>query len=95
MKQRWDDGARQANGIYKTRMHNLCCDNCHSHVACAWNTMSLQAYGIQQWNTVKLCFLMFFKGGFVSMSNVVKQFRTFLLLIFLTLLGLVIITATW
>jgi len=94
-EQRWVNGIRQANEICKTRMHSLCCGNCHSHVACALNTMGLQAYGIQQWNTVKLCFLMFFKGGFVSMSNVVKQFRTFLLLIFLTLLGLVIITATW
>mmetsp|Transcript_16347 Transcript_16347/g.23338 ORF Transcript_16347/g.23338 Transcript_16347/m.23338 type:complete len:120 (-) Transcript_16347:142-501(-) len=90
-EQRWDDGVRQANEIYKTRMHNLCCDNCHSHVACALNTMGLQAYGIQHWNMVKLCFLMFIKGRFVSVSSVVRQFGPFLLLMFLfTLLGLVI-----
>ena len=89
--QRWDDGVRKANEIYKTRMHNLCCDNCHSHVACALNTMGLQAYGIQHWNMVKLCFLMFFKGRFVSVGGVVRQFGPFLLLMFLfTLLGLVL-----
>lgn len=28
-------GVREASDIYGKRMHNLCCDNCHSHVATA------------------------------------------------------------
>ena len=28
-------GIREASDIYGKRMHNLCCDNCHSHVATA------------------------------------------------------------
>ena len=28
-------GVREASDIYTKRMHNLCCDNCHSHVATA------------------------------------------------------------
>ena len=31
----WDRMIMEANQIYNTRVHNLCCDNCHSHVATA------------------------------------------------------------
>jgi hypothetical protein len=33
----WDLAVKRANGEYCKRMHNLCCDNCHSHVALALN----------------------------------------------------------
>jgi hypothetical protein len=29
----WDDAVRAGCKIYSRRVHNLCCDNCHSHVA--------------------------------------------------------------
>lgn len=29
----WDRAVRDANEEYRKRMHNLFCDNCHSHVA--------------------------------------------------------------
>eukprot|EP00638_Chattonella_subsalsa_P008778 CAMPEP_0117773712 /NCGR_PEP_ID=MMETSP0947-20121206/26031_1 /TAXON_ID=44440 /ORGANISM="Chattonella subsalsa, Strain CCMP2191" /LENGTH=165 /DNA_ID=CAMNT_0005599931 /DNA_START=39 /DNA_END=536 /DNA_ORIENTATION=+ len=32
---RWDEAVTRANGDYSQRMHNICCDNCHSHVATA------------------------------------------------------------
>eukprot|EP00537_Pseudo-nitzschia_pungens_P002846 CAMPEP_0172367686 /NCGR_PEP_ID=MMETSP1060-20121228/23053_1 /TAXON_ID=37318 /ORGANISM="Pseudo-nitzschia pungens, Strain cf. cingulata" /LENGTH=189 /DNA_ID=CAMNT_0013092019 /DNA_START=181 /DNA_END=747 /DNA_ORIENTATION=- len=37
--ERWDEAILQADGIYRHRMHNLFCDNCHSHVARALNIM--------------------------------------------------------
>ena len=30
---KWDDAIKAANRIYSKRMHNILCDNCHSHVA--------------------------------------------------------------
>ena len=33
----WNRAVAKADTVYKRRMHNLCCDNCHSHVACALN----------------------------------------------------------
>lgn len=86
-KQRlWDKGLRQANEIYKKRLHNICCDNCHSHVACALNVMDLEAFGIKKWDMVKLCFLMFFKARFTSFGSVVQQFGPFLFLVLLCVL---------
>ena len=35
----WDRGVQDANEEYRKRMHNICCDNCHSHVAFALNGM--------------------------------------------------------
>ena len=43
--------------------HNICCDNCHSHVAMALNLMD---YDRTNWNMVNLCFLMLFKGSFIG-----------------------------
>mmetsp|Transcript_5685 Transcript_5685/g.7111 ORF Transcript_5685/g.7111 Transcript_5685/m.7111 type:complete len:188 (-) Transcript_5685:117-680(-) len=60
----WDNAIAKANGVYCGRMHNICCDNCHSHVACALNSMNLRAYGVRKFDMVKLCFLVFFKGRF-------------------------------
>jgi hypothetical protein len=82
----WDKGLRQANEIYKKRLHNICCDNCHSHVACALNAMDLEAFGIKKWDMVKLCFLMFLKARFTSVGSVVQQFGPFLFLVLLCVL---------
>ena len=59
----WDRAVSEASDEYKKRMHNLFCDNCHSHVAYALNLMSYDKSS--NWNMVKLCFFMFLKGKFV------------------------------
>ena len=60
----WDRAVADASDEYKTRMHNLFCDNCHSHVALALNLMEYDKR--TNWNMVTLCFLMLFKGSFVK-----------------------------
>ena len=50
----------EASEIYTGRMHNLCCDNCHSHVARALNIMEYD--GSTRWNMVTLAFLMLIHG---------------------------------
>ncbi|KAL7531056.1 hypothetical protein ACHAXR_003817 [Thalassiosira sp. AJA248-18] len=75
--EQWDAAIMEANAEYRTRMHNICCDNCHSHVAYALNTLELRAYGIRQWDMVKLCFLVFFKARFLSFGGFLGQFLPF------------------
>ncbi|KAG7356741.1 DUF778 domain containing protein [Nitzschia inconspicua] len=86
--ERWDDAIREADRIYSGRMHNLFCDNCHSHVAKALNLMP---YGGGKWNMVKLCFLVFFRGTFVSFGGFLCQFLPFLIFVFLIVLFRVIL----
>mmetsp|Transcript_1401 Transcript_1401/g.1908 ORF Transcript_1401/g.1908 Transcript_1401/m.1908 type:complete len:161 (+) Transcript_1401:264-746(+) len=77
----WDRSIREANEVYRGRMHNICCDNCHSHVANALNRMSVKAYGIRNWDMVKLAFLVFFKGRFLTWYGIYAQFGPFLIML--------------
>jgi hypothetical protein len=80
--ERWDESILEADTIYRGRMHNICCDNCHSHVARALNIMP---YGNTKWDMVKLCFLLFFQGRFVSMGAIAYQFLPFMIIVTLVL----------
>ncbi|KAF8778099.1 transmembrane protein 222-like [Argiope bruennichi] len=73
----WDAGVTEASEIYKERMHNICCDNCHSHVACALNIM--QYDGSTSWNMVKLWFYMLVYGKYVSFYGLLKTWLPFLI----------------
>ncbi|EYC34130.1 hypothetical protein Y032_0001g263 [Ancylostoma ceylanicum] len=74
----YDRAIREASDEYKGRMHNLCCDNCHSHVALALNTMR---YGDQdRWNMVKLAVYMQIYGKYTGIGGFLKQWTFFLLI---------------
>ncbi|KAI8795440.1 transmembrane protein 222 [Biomphalaria glabrata] len=77
-KESWDMGVADASEEYKHRMHNLCCDNCHSHVAMALNLMNYN--GSSNWNMIKLCFLMLLHGKYISFWGIVKTWLPFLIL---------------
>jgi hypothetical protein len=83
---RWDQAVQEANEVYRGRMHNICCDNCHSHVACALNRMPVAAYGVSKWNMINLTVLMFFRSKFLSWGAVFQQFGPFAVLILVILL---------
>ncbi|XP_070550038.1 transmembrane protein 222-like [Ptychodera flava] len=78
-KDNWDTAVLSASEEYKHRMHNLCCDNCHSHVAMALNMM--QYNGSTSWNMVKLCFLIFVKAKYVNFLAIIKQWLPFTILV--------------
>lgn len=75
----WDQAVSEASEIYKKRMHNLCCDNCHSHVATALNVMFYN--NSSTWNMVKLAFLMVWHGKYVNISGFLKTWIPFLVII--------------
>lgn len=79
--ERWDAAIQESNQVYNQRVHNICCDNCHSHAALALNKMDLRAHGISKWDMVKLCFLLFFKGRFISVGGFLAQFLPFVILV--------------
>ena len=75
----FDDAIEQGCEEYSKRMHNLCCDNCHSHVA---RCLDLMKYGrFNLWNMIILAFWMFFLGKFTSFCGMVKQFLPFAIVI--------------
>jgi transmembrane protein 222 len=81
--EQWDAAIQEANQVYRGRMHNICCDNCHSHVAYALNHLHVSAYGIQKWNMVNIAMIMFLRSSFLSWTAVLQQFLPFTLMVVL------------
>ncbi|XP_066531876.1 transmembrane protein 222 isoform X1 [Hoplias malabaricus] len=75
----WDTAVHNASEEYKHRMHNLCCDNCHSHVAMALNLMRYD--NRTSWNMVNLCLLALIHGKHVSFAGFLKTWLPFLILL--------------
>lgn len=75
----WNEAISRASVVYGTRMHNLFCDNCHSHVAMALNLMN---YGnSRNWNMVRLAFWLFFCGKYVKIWGVLKTWIPFIIIV--------------
>lgn len=77
--QGWDAAVTEASEIYKGRMHNLFCDNCHSHVALALNLMRYD--DSISWNMVKLALKMPFHSKYVSFWGFFKTWFPFIVLV--------------
>uniref|UniRef100_A0A914DM83 Transmembrane protein 222 n=1 Tax=Acrobeloides nanus TaxID=290746 RepID=A0A914DM83_9BILA len=75
----WDRAIKEASDEYRSHMHNICCDNCHSHVALALNSMRYD--GKANWNMVNLCFFTLIKGRNTGIGGFLKQCLPFLLII--------------
>ncbi|CAF2676091.1 unnamed protein product [Rotaria sp. Silwood2] len=75
----WDKAVEQASDEYKKRMHNLCCDNCHSHVALALNTMGYDRK--YSYNMISLACWMLFCGKFVNFIGFLRSWIPFLIII--------------
>ncbi|KAF2368223.1 Protein of unknown function DUF778 [Trinorchestia longiramus] len=75
----YDKMLYMASQEYRNRMHNLCCDNCHSHVAMALNLMHYE--NASGWNMVKLCFLMLVHSRYVSFWAFLKTWLPFLVVV--------------
>ena len=69
----YDRAVAHGDDVYRGRMHNIFCDNCHSHVACCLNEMNY--LGRSNWNMVSVWFYVTVYGKYTSPST---QFWTYL-----------------
>lgn len=79
----WDEGVASGCQEYKKHNHNICFDNCHSHVARCLNDMRYN--NISTYNMVDLGVRMFFMGSFTSVGGFLKTFLPFTIWMFLLL----------
>jgi hypothetical protein len=68
----------QCNMSDSKRMHNICLDNCHSHVAKCLNLMN---YAGDSYSMISIGVWFFFQGKFTSTGAVVKTYLPFVILI--------------
>lgn len=83
----WDECVTRASVVYGTRQHNLCCDNCHSHVAMALGLMQYDRVSAARWNMVRLAVWMFACGRYVGWWGAVRTWLPFALIVLLCCLG--------
>lgn len=86
----WDRAVAEASEEYKHRVHNLCADNCHSHVALALERMRYN--GIPHWNMVKLAGWILVSGRYVDAASVAKTWLPFLALVAIVVVVCVLAT---
>lgn len=78
-KRGWDEAVSSASSTYCHRMHNIFCDNCHSHVSLALNLMN---YNDQSnYNMFKTFCLFTFNCKYVSFYGFLKTWLPFLIVI--------------
>uniref|UniRef100_A0A915AL86 Transmembrane protein 222 n=1 Tax=Parascaris univalens TaxID=6257 RepID=A0A915AL86_PARUN len=84
----WDRAVRSASDEYNNHVHNLMCDNCHSHVALALNEMRYAQR--RNYNMFYLGTEMLFRGRYVGFGGFLKQWLPSLVfLVFLTSLFII------
>ncbi|GMR37470.1 hypothetical protein PMAYCL1PPCAC_07665, partial [Pristionchus mayeri] len=74
----YDSAVRFASDEYKNHVHNLICDNCHSHVALALNEMKYA--GRSNWNMVILAVGVLIKGRSLGVGGFLKQWLPFFII---------------
>ncbi|SPP79780.1 transmembrane protein 222 isoform X1 [Drosophila guanche] len=80
----WDEAVSKASVLYGTRIHNIFCDNCHSHVATALNNMRYK--NSSSWNMIILSMWLFVCGRYTSIWGILKTWLPFA--IFVTIIVL-------
>jgi len=76
--QRWDGSVDKADKIYSGMMHNICCNNCHSHVARAMN--KYQYRGRTNYTMIDVWWLTITQSHYVSWGHVLKTYIGFVIL---------------
>lgn len=71
----WDVSVSRGCEVYRGRMHNLLCDNCHSHVAKCLNNMAYD--GTRAHSALSVGLNLFLHGKFVSGWAVVQTYLPF------------------
>ena len=70
---------KKANNRYMKRMHNICCDNCHSHVANVLNNFKYQ--GRENWTMIGVWWLLITRGRYVSCWTLLRTYFGFLVIL--------------
>ena len=74
----YDEAIKEANNIYRGRMHNICCDNCHSHVARALNILKYKGY--ESYTMVHVWAMCFCSGKWVSCCHFLWTYLCWILI---------------
>ena len=74
----WDDAIIKADEIYSNEEHNLCLNNCHSHVAYALNLIKYKGYN--KYTMVHIWWMLILKGKYTGFLGFFKSYIGFIII---------------
>ena len=77
----FDKAVEKADNKYNMEEHNLCINNCHSHVACVLNNIKYK--GKNNYTMVHVWWMLIAKGKYISFFSFIKTYIGFFILVFI------------
>ena len=84
----WDRAILKGDNKYNMEVHNLCVNNCHSHVAYVLNQLNYK--GRNNYNMLSIWWMLITKGKYVNCCGFFKTYIGFLIIIFIILIIILI-----
>ena len=66
--EQYNKAIKDADQVYRGRMHNICCDNCHSHVARVLNNLKYK--GRENYTMIDIWWMCMVKSKYVSWMHI-------------------------
>jgi hypothetical protein len=79
----WDESINKADDRFRTEEHNLCCNNCHSHVAHALNNMNYE--NKSNYNMFHVWWYCIAYSKYVSWGHMIRTYLGFIIVLLLVL----------
>ena len=76
---KFDACIEMADEVYRSRMHSLCCDNCHSHVARVLNEYGYR--GRDNYTMVSVWWILVTKGKYVTWTDLFLTYSAWILIL--------------
>ena len=76
----FDRAVEKADNKYNMEEHNLCFNNCHSHVACVLNNIKYK--GKSNYTMVHVWWMLITKGKYISFCSFIKTYIGFFIFVF-------------
>ena len=79
----YDKAIKLADKTYCKRMHNICCDNCHSHVAKALNILNYK--GKNNYTMVHVWWMLLTGGKYLTWGHLLCTYVGYILIAIIAL----------
>ena len=80
-KKVWDNALRKGDEIYSNEEHNLCTNNCHSHVAYVLNLVKYKGYS--NYTMIHIWWMLILKGKYTDFFGFLKSYIGFFIICFI------------
>ena len=88
-KYNWDTAIKKGDNKYNLQEHNLCTNNCHSHVAYVLNQLNYK--GKNNYNMLNIWWMLVVKGKYISCYGFFKTYLGFFIILLIIAIIIVII----